>query len=137
MKGFTLVELLVTIAIVAILTSVAVPSYVGYVERSKLISGTEELSALRGRMEQHYQRDRTYLIAGGTACGISNFTGEYFANTCTATKMTYKWEAKSQAGHGLGDTGDYVYTVDQDDTQKTNKFAGSTPSETAGWKIRK
>lgn len=135
MKGFTLVELLVTIAIVAILTSVAVPSYVGYVERSKLISGTEELSGLRGRMEQHYQRDRTYL--DGTACGISNFTGEYFANTCTATKTTYKWEAKSQAGHGLGDTGDYVYTVDQDNKQETEKFAGSTPTETAGWKIRK
>lgn len=137
MKGFTLIELLVTIAIIAILSSLAIPSYVNYIERGKLISGTEGLSSLRGLMEQHYQRDRTYRISSGTACGIPNSTNEYFSNSCTATKTTFAWTAASVAGKGLGSAGDFVYKIDQDGTQTTSKFAGSAPSVTSGWKIRK
>ncbi len=134
MKGFTLIELLVTITIVAILAALSIPSYQAFIERSKLISGTEELSSLRGLMEQVYQANRTYLT--GTACTIGNFSGEYFAQTCSGTATTFTWTATSAGGVGLGAAGDYVYTIDEDGVRATTKYAGATPSVTTGWKIR-
>lgn len=135
MKGFTLTELLVTIAIIAILAALTVPSYVTFIERSKLVSGTEELSSLRGLMEQAYQADRTYLA--GENCAIAEFSNEYFSQTCTGTKNTFTWTATSLAGVGLGFTADYIYTINQDGTKTTTRFAGSIPEHTAGWIINK
>ena len=136
-KGFTLIELLVTIVIVAILAAFAVPSYVSFLARGKLVSATEELSAIRGMMEQAYVNDRTYLNADGDACVIANFDGEYFSHSCgDQTRTTFTWTATSMSSAGIGDAGDFVYTIDQDGVQVTSMYKGSAPSVTEGWIIR-
>ncbi len=135
LKGFTLIELMVTIGIVAILSAIAVPSYVSFIERGKLVSATEELSSMRGVMEQAYLVDRTYR--SGNNCIIANYTGEYFAHTCaTTSKTTFTWTATSMANVGLGAAGSYIYKINQDGTKSTAKYNGTVPSSTTGWKIR-
>jgi len=68
-SGFTLIEVMIVVAIVAILAAVALPSYADYVLRSKLTEAFNALSDSRVKMEQSYQDNRRYAkTALGTDC---------------------------------------------------------------------
>lgn len=58
--GFTLVELMVTVAIVAILAAVAVPAYVRYVRRSEQSQAVEALLRARMEMEAYWADHNRY-----------------------------------------------------------------------------
>jgi len=62
--GFTLIELMVAVAIVAILSAIAYPSYRNYVLRGQLVNATNGLSSLQANMERYYQDNRTYMSTG-------------------------------------------------------------------------
>ncbi len=84
-RGFTLVELLVVMAIVAILAAIAIPSYSAYVQRSRIIEATSSLADFRVRMEQFFLDNRRYTA--GAACGIADPTStgsESFDVKCVA-----------------------------------------------------
>ena len=70
-RGFTLIELMMTVAIAAILAAVAIPMYRDYVVRSRIIDATSRLSDFRVRMEQFFMNNRTYESVGG-ACGVAD-----------------------------------------------------------------
>ncbi len=134
-KGFTLVELLIVTVLVAVLLSLAVPSFQDFIERSKLRSGTTGLSALRGLVEQAYQDNRSYRKPDGT-CYVTHTT-EHFTLTCAASSNTaYTLTATSMANEGLGSAGDYVYTINEDGARKTTKFNGAAIAESVDWKYR-
>ena len=61
--GFTLVELMIVIAILGILGSVAYPSYVHHVKKANRADGIDSLLALAGRMEEYYMNNDTYVDA--------------------------------------------------------------------------
>jgi type IV pilus assembly protein PilE len=65
-SGFTLIEVMVVVAIVAILASIAIPSYTNYIMRSKITEATSNLLAMRTKIEQYYQDTRSYAPATGT-----------------------------------------------------------------------
>ena len=51
-RGFTLIELMITVAVIAVLSAIALPSYTDYVTRSKLAEAYAHLADLRVKMEQ-------------------------------------------------------------------------------------
>ena len=55
-RGFTLIEVMVTVAIVGILSMIAYPSYRDYVLRGHLVDATNGLSTVRAQMERHSDR---------------------------------------------------------------------------------
>jgi len=59
-KGFTLIELMIGVAILGILTTIAYPSYLDYVTRSNRSEGLRELMYVAGLEEQFYIDNHTY-----------------------------------------------------------------------------
>ena len=128
-RGFTLIELMVVVIIVAILAAIAIPSYVDYVRRGKITEAISTLSDMRVKLEQYFQDNRTYAGAG-TACGVTppvtlntaNPAGtvKYFTYTCTAAASTYTITATGGAGTG-GDNSmaGFTYKLDQANTKTT------------------
>jgi type IV pilus assembly protein PilE len=90
-KGFTLIELMIVVVIIAIITSVALPAYSDYVIRSKIPEATSTLSTLRVQLEQCFQDNRDYSNPN-CSCGT---TGTNFDFSCSAgpTTITYTLQA--------------------------------------------
>jgi len=125
-KGFTLVELMIVVAIVSILASIAVPAYNNYVLRGKLTEAMTELAGMRVKLEQYYQDYRNY---GTSACGVTSPTApavKYFTYTCTlgASDQSYTAVATGISAQG---TGDFIYTIDQNNNKST-EIANGAPS---------
>jgi len=122
-KGFTLMELMITVAIIGILASIGIPSYSNYVIRGKVVEGTAALSDGRIKMEQFYQDNRTY--AGGPCpAETTNFT--YDCANPAATTTTYTITAT-----GKDSLSDFSYTIDQSNTKRTTSLKagwGTTPA---------
>lgn len=117
-KGFTLVELLMVVAIIGILASIAVPSYTEYVLRSRAVAATSVLADMRIRMEQFYQDNRSYQAAPCTAPAGTDVA--FFNFGCSVqTADTYQIDAA-----GTGSMSAYSYSVDQDNA-KSSAFNGS------------
>lgn len=58
--GFTLVELMITMVIIAILASIALPSYQNYIRKANIKSAQTDLVSLSLVLENYYQRNLTY-----------------------------------------------------------------------------
>lgn len=130
-SGFTLIEVMITVAIIGILARIAYPSYVEYVTRGKISEATSNLANMRVNLEQYYQDNRTYVGAcvAGTTAPLPTGT-KYFTFTCpTLTATTFTVTATGIAGKGMDG---FVYTVDQGNNQVTTITAGSAAA-TAGW----
>ena len=67
MFGFTLIELMIVVAIVGILAAVAYPSYQRYVQDSRRSDARANLVQLAQFMERYYTANGRYVDAGGNA----------------------------------------------------------------------
>lgn len=79
-KGFTLIELMIVVAIVGILAAIAYPSYTEQVRKSRRADATGALLGFANAMERHATVGGSYCDAGGTggasSCGdATNDTG--------------------------------------------------------------
>ena len=119
-KGFTLIELMIAVAIVSILAAVAYPSYTSYVKRGKIAGVTGELSVMRVNMEQYYQNNKNY---GPGGCGVAVPTLASFTFTCAlgATNQEFLVTAT-----GNGDMTGYAFTVDNENRQVTTAYPDAT-----------
>lgn len=127
--GFTLLELMVVVAIVGILAAVGIPQYRDYVLRSKLAEAYSNLSTLRSQAEQYFQDNRTYV---GFPCPAGAITGsKYFTYSCNpaVTKTTYTFVATGVATEGL----DGIAFTINDSNVKATTITGGSPMEASGW----
>jgi len=137
--GFTLMELMITVAIVGILASVALPIYRDYVRRGQLPEGIAGLASYRIKMEQFYQDNRRYGTAacadGANSPDWASFTGvsSVFAFSCALSDggQGYLITANGTSGGAIGHT----YTLDQNNTKGTTKFKNESKSS-ACWLLK-
>ncbi len=118
-KGFTLLELMVTFAIIAILATIAIPAYSEYVKQGKVAEATSTLADLRIRTEQYFQDTRTYVNA---PCTPAPGTTKHFDFVCNADATTYTITATGKADQDLSG---FEFTINQDNL-KTSKYEGAT-----------
>ncbi len=121
--GFTLIELMVAVVVIAILSAIAIPQYNDYVTRSRIPMATSTLADMSVRMEQYFQDNRTYLnsCAANTVAPLPA-ANTYFVFSCPVapTANTFQVRATGQ-GAMLG----FVFEITQ---------AGrSTPGVPSGW----
>jgi type IV pilus assembly protein PilE len=109
--GFTLIELMIAVAIVAILAAVAMPAYRDYVLRGNVPEATAGLGQGRVVMEQWFQDNRTYV---GAPCPAN---GRNFDFACVTTATTFTITAT-----GKGSMAGFSYTIDQN-----NRRGSATP----------
>ncbi|MGO4392636.1 type IV pilin protein [Variovorax sp. M-6] len=132
--GFTLIEVMIVVAIIAILASVALPSYQNYVRRGQQAEAFNSLSNFRARMEQYYQDNRKY--GAGTTCAsdstANSWNGfaatDHFKYVCTITdasgQQAYSITATGASGAVNGD----AYAIDQNGNRTTSNFKGAEVS---------
>lgn len=135
-RGFTLIELMITVTVIAVLAAIALPSYNDYITRSKLTEAHQVLSDLRVKMEQRFQDARTY--AGGPCAPTQQ--AKYFVFSCVGTPdaTTFTIQAVGQ----LDLTG-IAFTVNESNTRTTVVTGGSKMADkgytgnTTCWVVRR
>ncbi|WP_331647142.1 type IV pilin protein [Piscinibacter sp.] len=80
-KGFTLIELMIVVAVVTILASIAYPSYEAYMKRSRRSEAQQLVAAIANREAQYLLDSRMYTNVIG-ATGLNANTERW---TCTPT----------------------------------------------------
>jgi len=137
-RGFTLIEIMIVVAIVGILAAIAMPAYNSYQERGKIVQAFEELTTARVRMEQYYQDKRTYTgadkkISAGGACPEDTVSPSYyFRYSCPVGngQQGYTLTATSLQGRMGAADGRYVYTINESNVKTTLAFPGGKTSMT-------
>lgn len=129
-RGFTLIELMVTVAVVAILSTVALPAYTAYLQRARVPVALDALSALHTRMEQRYQDVGNY--ASGSDCAVAMPAAKDFTITCVVTNSGQGFTATAT---GSGRVSGYVYTIDHQGTRATTAHPKGVPA-TNCWSLR-
>ena len=147
-SAFTLIELMVTVAIIAILAGVALPSYTQYLLRGKLLEGISNLQAMRTKLELYYQDNRSFVgaCAPGTVAplptpanaGDPPGTLKYFDITCpTLTDGPPQAYTIRAVGKGNDLTG-LTLTIDQANVRRTVSVpSGWTMPATNCWVTKK
>ena len=139
--GFTLIELMIVVAIVAILMAVAVPGYSDYQRRGQAQEAPVNLAAFRAAMEQYYQDNRRYGTGTGTTCGVTPPaapTAKNFDYDCTSPTGGQSYTATATGKSG-GLVSGLAYTVDQLNNQGTTctSCAWNFSSAQTTWVTRK
>ena len=146
MAGFTLIELMIVVLIVAVLASIAVPAYTGSVRKSRRTEAKTALADAAAREERYfatqniYSSDPVALQYGSGPWPVS--VGSYYAlsiNSADVTAATattpgkYKLTISPSAGSPqLQDTSCQTFVIDQTGKQ-SSLDSGSNDSSTTCW----
>lgn len=110
-RGFTLIEIMIVVVVLAILVSVALPAYTSQLRKSRRADAKQAMVELAQRLERFYTERSTYAGAALGAGGIfgSTSAGGYYSleiSSQTATAFTIKaTPIGAQAGDACGSYG--------------------------------
>jgi type IV pilus assembly protein PilE len=124
-KGFTLVEIMITVAIVGIVAAIAIPQYTGYVTRSRLTEVFSQLSTVQPNAEQYWASNRTYAGFTGVPASSTYFTYALSADT-DATKYTVTATGRSSMAG-------FVYTINQSGARATTGVPSGWTASSSCW----
>ncbi len=141
--GFTLIEVMIAVAIIGILAAVAYPSYRDYIVRGSLVDATNGLASVRAQMERHFLDNRTYATINGftTPCAAVDAGGTdaprrfgAFLVSCSGnpTATTFTLQAV-----GTGSVSAFTYTITEADVRATTATAYGYPTCTSAWITKK
>jgi len=142
--GFTLIELMITVAIISILASIAYPSYQDSVRKSRRADAKGVLLGLTNAMERRFTEKNSYcdaaLATGGTAvtdCGTATEdTGTpsiYTIPTETTSFYTVTISAATASSYTLSAVPTGAQTSDTCGTLTITQTGAKTPTTAGCW----
>lgn len=99
-RGFTLIEMMVVVLIIGILSAVAFPSYVSYVQKSRRFEAQAALYEVAARMERYYTEKNSYADAEDPSG-----TSHYDISFVSPPAQTYVIQAIPQGKQGEDECG--------------------------------
>lgn len=106
-RGFTLIEMLIVIAIIGIVITIGYPSLTEYVKKGRRTEVAGLLSEQAQILERFYSKNNTYAAATGLSAG-----NDYYTLTPTLTDQTFLLTAARKVGSAMGTDkcGDFTIT---------------------------
>ncbi len=144
-RGFTLIEIMIVVAIIGILAAVAYPQYQEYQMKSRRSEGRTLLTQIAAKQEQFFQDNRRYTdnftqlgtlaVSATTPTTPTSVTSEngYYTVTIAAgdfnpaLPFTYRLTATAQGVQATDDC--TTLTLDQDDAKGSTLAAGVTAAD--------
>jgi type IV pilus assembly protein PilE len=130
-QGFTLTELLITIAVAAIISMVAIPAYQDQVTRGKRTEGQAALVNLANRMEKHFYDSNTYATAAVTTLMGSATTESGYYQLQISPVSTLSYTLRAIPTGTFRDAGCQTLTLDQAGSKGVT--GGATKSASDCW----
>lgn len=121
-SGFTLIEVMIVVAILGILSAIAAPAYQDYLTRGRIPDATAGLATKQVQLEQFFQDRRTYV--GAPACN-NDVGNRHFDFACNGTENAIGYTLTAT---GKGPMVGFNFTINQAN-------ARTTAAVPAGWAL--
>ncbi len=122
-RGFTLIEVMITVALLGVIAAIAMPSYTSFIQRGRVPAALDGLNAYYTRMEQRYQDTGNY--ANGANCAVAVPTVASFTVTCA---LSSAGQAFTATATGSGNMAGYTYTINHQGVRVTTAHPRGTPT---------
>ena len=132
-QGFTLIELMIVVAIIGILAAVALPAYQTYTIKAKVSEILLAASQCRTTVAEIYQTATTAPANGAWGCETSSSTSKYVASVNTGTNGVITVTASNDPSLGLAKNGTITLTPTAADGV-TALLASAIPTQVGGFK---
>jgi len=126
--GFTLIELMITVAIIGILSAIAVPTYGGYVLRTRLTDAYAGLAGVQPAAEQHWSNTNSYAGLGAVAGALPVNTENFDFKVENANETAYVVSAT-----GKNAAAQFVFTIDQNGQRATTRVPSGWTTSSSCW----
>jgi type IV pilus assembly protein PilE len=134
-KGFSLIELMIVVLVIAILSAVAIPSYRKYVVRSHRVDAQRALTELAARQERFLYSNNAYATSLPAIGGSSAMAGSYYSvqidpASASSAGTTFSVVASAIGTQKEDDKQCQTLTLDQAGRQGST---GTTADDPACW----